>query len=328
MSDAKDDLQSLAVVEEKDGSATIDLPDGMDNPQAEEEKEEVEAAEQDNQQDSQDNEDYPDDSDAVREQKRLKRRARKEYHKQVQTAEKAELQLLRRQVSEMAEKMAVQEKKSLASDFARLDKTIEDQRARINFAKSKIAEATNNQDGELLASAQEMWFESRRNLEVLEAAKKRQIQQQESPVQTAADPVLQRHASEWMARNSWYNPADNNPDVKVALTIDQALAEEGWDPRSADYWDELDNRLQKYLPHRYTTDVVEKSTQRRPRNVVTGSGRESVSNSGSGGRNTFTLSPEQVRAMKDAGFWDDPDKRAKMIRRYAQEARQNNGNRG
>jgi hypothetical protein len=26
--------------------------------------------------------------------------------------------------------------------------------------------------------------------------------------------------------------------------------------------------------------------------------------------------------MKDAGLWDDPDKRARMIKRYAQEARQ------
>jgi hypothetical protein len=111
----------------------------------------------------------------------------------------------------------------------------------------------------------------------------------------------------------------------VALTIDQALAEEGWDPKSPDYWDELDNRLQRYLPHRYTDNAGEKPAQRRPRNVVTGSGRENVTSSGSGGRNQFTLSPEQVRAMKDAGMWDDPEKRAKMIRRYAQEARQNNG---
>jgi hypothetical protein len=27
--------------------------------------------------------------------------------------------------------------------------------------------------------------------------------------------------------------------------------------------------------------------------------------------------------MKDAGLWDDPEKRAKMIRRYALEARNN-----
>jgi hypothetical protein len=33
------------------------------------------------------------------------------------------------------------------------------------------------------------------------------------------------------------------------------------------------------------------------------------------------LEPDQVRAMKDAGFWDDPVKRNSMIKRYAAEAR-------
>lgn len=318
MIDNEKDNEVIDVTEEKDGSATVDLPQGVENPQADDNDDDgVE-----NSADSADDEDQDGDDSEVRAQKRAKRKARREYAKQVHSAERAELQYLRRQVSEMAEKMAVQEKRSLASDFARLDKAIEDQSARINFAKHKMAEATETQNGELLASAQEMWFEARRNLEMLDAAKKRATQTQQSPTQAAVDPVLQRNAKEWMSRNPWYNPADNNPDVKVALTIDQALAEEGWDPRTNDYWEELDNRLQRYLPHRYNGSVGEKSTQRRPRNVVTGSGRESVS-SGSGGRNTFTLSPEQVRAMKDAGFWDDPDKRAKMIRRYAQEARQN-----
>jgi len=34
--------------------------------------------------------------------------------------------------------------------------------------------------------------------------------------------------------------------------------------------------------------------------------------------NTFTLSPERVRAMKEAGFWDDPVKRDQMIRKFHQ----------
>ena len=91
------------------------------------------------------------------------------------------------------------------------------------------------------------------------------------------------------------------------------------EPKSQEYWEELDNRLAKYLPHRYS-NVVENSVNpstRRPRTVVTSSGRESASSSG--GKNTFTLTPDQVRAMKDAGMWDDPEKRAKMIRRYATE---------
>jgi hypothetical protein len=125
-----------------------------------------------------------------------------------------------------------------------------------------------------------------------------------------------------MESNRWYDPNGRDPDSKVALTIDAALADEGWDPKTSEYWEELDNRLQKYLPHRYTDAVDEKPFQRKPRNVVTSSGRESASST-SGGRNTFTLNPEQVRAMKDAGMWDDPERRAKMIRRYALEARNN-----
>jgi hypothetical protein len=64
-----------------------------------------------------------------------------------------------------------------------------------------------------------------------------------------------------------------------------------------------------------------KPSAKRPRSVVTSTGRESVN--GSSNRSTFVLKPEQVRAMKDAGFWDDQEKRARMIKRYAQEARNN-----
>ena len=123
-----------------------------------------------------------------------------------------------------------------------------------------------------------------------------------------------------MESNTWYDPNGKDMDSKVALKIDQAMAEEGWNPKTQEYWDELNNRLQKYLPHRYTDNANERPIQRRPKNVVTSSGRESASSSG--GKNTFTLNPDQVRAMKDAGMWDDPDKRAKMIRRYALEAKQ------
>jgi hypothetical protein len=129
-----------------------------------------------------------------------------------------------------------------------------------------------------------------------------------------------RHAKSWMESNSWYDPNGSDEDSEIAKVIDAKLAKEGYDPSSADYWDELDARLQKRLPHRYTQQQDE--PRRRPRSFVTGSGREST-----GGRqgNTLVLEPEQVRAIKEAGFWDDPAMRAKMIKRYAQQARNNQG---
>ena len=333
MTTEKEEVIEMTIQEGIDGSATVDLPDDIESPDKPEQEEQPAAAQQaddaaddagDN--DGDDDADNPDDEESVRAQKRARRRARKEYHKQAVQAEKAELAFLKRQNAELLERMATLERKSHGTDLARINKAVEDQQMRINFAKQKIAEATESQNGELLASAQEMWFESRRNLEMLENLRKKATQVQETPAVQQIDPRLQRYASTWMSNNPWYDPNGGNPDSKIALTIDQALAEEGWDPKSPEYWDELDNRLQRYLPHRYTEPAGERPAQRRPRNVVTGSGRESVTSSGSGGRNQFTLSPEQVRAMKDAGMWDDPEKRAKMIRRYAMEARQN-GNR-
>jgi hypothetical protein len=107
-------------------------------------------------------------------------------------------------------------------------------------------------------------------------------------------------------------------DSKIAKIVDEGLVADGYDPRSQEYWEELDNRLQTRLAHRYTDDSDEKPfVNKRPRSAVTGSGRESAASSG--GRNTFTLSADQVRAMKDAGMWEDPALRSKMIKRYANE---------
>jgi hypothetical protein len=41
------------------------------------------------------------------------------------------------------------------------------------------------------------------------------------------------------------------------------------------------------------------------------------------GGNEFRLSPERVRAIKEAGRWDNPTEREKMIRKYAEYDRMN-----
>lgn len=333
MSTATDNTQEQEVIsieEAQDGSAIVELPPSIQSPD-----EQPKNASDDHDEGSDEDDEaerqremaaggeIDPEAERLREQKRQKRRARKEYHKQVAVEKDMKLTLLERQNQELLERLSVLEKKSHGSDIARLNKAIEDQETRITFAKQKIAEATASGNGEMLTAAQEMWFEARRQYEALDALKKKVVQPQKQRTIQAPDPVLKKYADAWVSNNSWYDPNGKDPDSKVALAIDQAMGEEGWNPRTPEYWEELDNRLQKYLPHRYTEVADEKPsrTPSRPRNVMTGSSRENATSSG--GRNTFTLSPEQVRAMKDAGMWDDPDKRAKMIRRYAIEARNN-----
>jgi len=312
----------IVIQEEKDGSATIELPPSIPSPEANDDGGSDEADERARRNEMVAGGAVDEAAEALREQKRLKRSRRKEYHKAVSTEKDVKLTHLERQNQQLLERLSVLERKSHGSDLARLNKAIEDQDNRILFAKQKISEATSTGNGELLTSAQEMWFEARRQAEALANLKQRATAPQKQRTIQAPDPQLQRHANKWMSENTWYDPNGKDPDSRRALNEDSILAEEGYDPKTAEYWEELDRRLQRVVPHRYTEDANERPRS-RPRSAVTGSGREFASTNGRS--NSFTLSPDQVKAMKDAGMWDDAEKRAKMIRRYALEARNNNG---
>lgn len=324
MSEQAQDEQ-IEVKEAVDGSATVDLPDSIPNPQAQE----ADSGDSDDDRDEQKmaeggdaDDDHPDDSEALRAAKRDRRRTKKQLVRQTNAEKELKLQMLERQNQELIQRLSIVERKTHSADLARIDKAIEDSELRINYAKMKLSEAAEARDGQAMAKAQELWMEARQQAESLRNLKKNAIQ----PRQEASipDPRLQRNAAEWMERNSWFNPEGKDLDSRIAKQVDETLTAEGWDPTSKEYWEELDNRLQRYVSHRYNANTDESPNQRsKPRGIVTGSGRESASRAG--GKNTFTLSPEQVRAMKDAGFWDDPEKRNKMIKRYASEARQTQG---
>ena len=302
----EDKTEDMNVVEEKDGSVTVDLPDQL--------ADQIDRG-SDVSADDPGDVDHPDDSDAVREARRNRRRAKKVYIKRTNEEKDQRLGLLQRQNQELIERLSVVERKTHGADMARYDKAMEDEQYRLKYAQQKMKEATDNSDGEAFTKAQELWYDTRRKLEAMNNYKE-QVAKAGSSESSPANPKLVRLANDWMEANSWYDPEAGDEDTQIAKVIDKRLAAEGWDPATKDYWDELDSRLQKRLPHRYTRDAGENS-RRSPRSVVTGSSRESSRGNGS----QFVLEPEQVRAMKDAGFWDDPEKRNKMIKRYAIEAR-------
>jgi hypothetical protein len=324
MSEKTQDEQ-LEVKEAVDGSASVSLPDSIPNPQAEDSGD---SGDSDDDRDDEPklaeggdtDDDHPDDSEALRAAKRDRRRTKKQLVRQTNVEKELKLQMLERQNQELIQRLSVVERKTHSADLARIDKAIEDSELRINYAKMKLSEAAESRDGNAMAKAQEMWMEARQQAESLRNLKKNATQpRQESSI---PDPRLQRNASDWMERNSWFNPDGKDLDSRIAKQVDETLTQEGWDPNSKEYWEELDNRLQKYVSHRYNANTDENPNQRsKPRGIVTGSGRESASRAG--GKNTFTLSPDQVRAMKDSGMWDDPVKRNKMIKNYAEYARNN-----
>jgi hypothetical protein len=313
----ENELQKIVVTEEADGSAVIDLPDSIESPDDQDDDREMASG---GSSDGGDDDVAPEDETEYQRARREKRRAKRDLAKKTGVEKDMKLQLLERKNQELMERLSVVERKTHSADLARIDKAIEDQELRLQYAKMKIAEAASAADGHAMTEAQEIMYDARRQMEALSNVKKAAVEPRKAQG-NVPDPRLQRLAANWMERNDWYDPNGRDTDSKIAKQIDESLVSEGWNPTESEYWEELDNRLHKYLPHKYNDSTDVRSSTKRPRSVVTSSGRESVN--GSTNRNTFVLKPEQVRAMKDAGFWDDPDKRSKMIKRYAQEARNN-----
>lgn len=307
--------EQITVREEQDGSVVAELPEGL-SPEAEDQEDNQEEAQEAQGQADDGDDDHPDDTEAVRAARRARRRAKKELIKRTNQEKDQRLALLQRQNEELMERLSAVERKTHSSDLARLDKAIEDEEMRLQYALTKIKQATEANDGESMIRAQDMLYETRKKLEAMKNIKQKVAEtanQQNSPT----DPRIRKYANNWMDRNPWYDPQGEDEDSAIAKMIDERLVKEGWNPSTPDYWEELDERLQKRLPHLYNRNRRE-SSERRPKSFVTSSERET---GGASGRNTFTLTPEQVRAMKDAGMWDDPEKRNKMIKRYAEQVR-------
>jgi hypothetical protein len=322
------DKLELQVAEEADGSAVVQMPqndnnelsNASDDSQSDDSDASDEAQGPQNDDDRGIQDDDP-EREALRAARRDERRLKKQLHREKARESNHLITALRKQNQELAQRVATLETKTSGAELARLDKAIEDSQTRVEYAKMKLQDAVNSRNGEEVTKAQQLWYDNQRQLESLQSLKTnatKHISQSKQQIKVP-DPSVQRMATGWMERNSWYDPQLKDADSKVAQSIDQALTEEGFDPSLQDYWDELDERLQKYLPHRYNSGYSSNTKTSRPRSVVTSSGREAVS---SVRANEFRVDPKRVLALKEAGMWDNVELRNKMIRKFAEFDRQ------
>lgn len=320
----------MQLTESEDGGAIVQMPDEDEGKLQEPEqlaeggsvKEQTEGDDSD---DGDDGLDEDPDREAIRAARREERKLKKQIHREKAKESNHLINALKKQNQQLAERLANLETRTSGAELARVEKVMDDTAVQIEYAKMKMKEAVSSQDGEALVRAQELMYESMRKYESLKNLKENATKQMsQAPKQNIQlpDPVVQRNAADWMSRNQWYDPAGKDLDSELTQGIDKRLTAEGYDPSTPEYWDELDDRLAKYLPHRYNQTRSEPVQQPRRRSPVTGTGRESAPVRGG---NTFTLSPERVAAIKEMGAWDDPEKRKKMIQRFAEYDRQNKG---
>jgi len=319
--------EKLEVEEQNDGSATVEVPEKDLVPDTVEEQNGFDRAKESN--DSNDADaDHPDDDEELRAAKRNRRRAKKDLVRKTNQEKDVRLQALQRENEEFKRRLSQLERNTKAEHVVRIDKNIEDAQTRLEYAKMKIAEATQNQDGQGMVDAQLLLQNASDEVRQLKQMRNQADEELKRPHQNnAQDPAIARRANEWVRRNSWYDSSLRDPDSKVAKKVDELMVAQGWNPTDPDYWDELDSRLQKELPHRYNDrNDDERRNVRRPRNVVGSAGREASASYGGSNRSQFVLSPERVKAMKDAGAWDNPERKAKMIKQFMAYDRANRNN--
>ena len=260
----------------------------------------------------------------IRERRRQERRDRKSRQRDRVATLERQLASEKQQRTELAQRLLQLEQTNQATQYASLKQ--QEQQAVDAIAQLEQAHATavTGQDGATASLAITRLNEVRDFLRTVREAKINMEQQAKRPTANHLDAQTVNYAKKFATENPWYKgPGASDVDSRMLTTLDNSLTAEGWDPSTETYWEELRTRMGKYLPHRASKNPPERresgynaadgGAPRQQRSPVAGS---SGGAAGGGGKQTYRLSEERVRAMKEAGIWEDPKWRAGMIKRY------------
>lgn len=277
---------------------------------------------------SEDNE----DREELRRKRREEKQQRAERRKQAIERDKRELDFLRQRNEALEKRMMAVEKTAVQNTISNIDARLNEKIAEVRAAERIMAQAVEAGNGEDVAKALRIRDEAMKQAQQLQAIKHRQTQvaqeihtQSQAPQgQQGPDPEVANYAKEWISKNSWYDPNARNEESKIVLAIDQTLVEEGYNPKSEEYWQELDKRVAKRLPHLKgggdNDDGYSRGGRKGP---PVGSTRDQTPPSS---RQQVYISPERKQAMIDAGVWEDPILRQRYLKQYAKWDRENSSN--
>ena len=174
----------------------------------------------------------------------------------------------------------------------------------LDNAKVALRSAINAGDIDAQVSAQEqiaqLTMEAAR-LSSLKSSQELPKQQKEVTInpqqQFAQTPQTDPKAEDWAARNSWFG--NDSAMTYTAFDMHKKLVEEeGFDPRSDEYYAEIDKRIRLEFPHKFATkETISTENTVKPVQNVASANRPSQS----GRKKTVRLTPSQVAIAKRLG---------------------------
>ena len=301
----KDGGEEIVIVEDKK-----DLTDAEGDQDDQDDNEDERLASSDKEDDGND-----DERTAIRERRRLEKVERKDRRDQAIKRDKLELDFLRKRNDDLERRVSVQEQRSHQVDLGGYDQAIATAANEAEMADRVIAKAVEAGNGADVTQAMRYRDQAMQKIQQLQFAKNQAAQQRPAQQTPQIDDMTMHYAKEFMAENPWYDSQGRNEDSAIVIAIDQALAKDGFNPQTEEYWDELRKRAARRMPEKFKTQRESVKEERTPRGgPAVGSGREHAPTST---RKEIYLSPERKQALVDAGVWDDPVLRMKYAKRYS-----------
>jgi len=219
---------------------------------------------------------------------------------------KAEAAMREKQELESLARQLIEENKSLKSNVQAGHQMIassakEKAEADLVLARKQYKEAQEAYDTDAIIAAQEALAEAKWRVESLKNYRPA-LQEQEIPVQTQPRQTQSVQPDEkslrWQAKNQWFGSQGFEEVTSFALGLHQKLVNSGVDPRSDEYYQQIDSRIKNTFPEVFGEQKPAQAAK-RPSNVVAPASRSS-------GVKKVQLTPTQAALVKKFNL--DPKK--------------------
>ena len=221
-----------------------------------------------------------------------------------------------------AELQTAQANEQMAQLQARLDRLEQGNTHRVEsefnqrYAQTKQALAKAVEEGDTNAQLNftEQLADMRAAMRIAEMQRQQQTAQAVSPTVGRAQQVAQqpapKKAMDWWEKNRWFNAKGFERETAAARAIDVQLDLEGHNKDSDDYYELLNNRLQKVFPELRSGDEEPSKPRAKSRQPVSPTAGGSPSYKG----NRVRMTQDQLRMARELGINDE-----KGLKQYSAE---------
>jgi hypothetical protein len=181
--------------------------------------------------------------------------------------------------------------------------------AQLQAARRQLKDAQESFDTDAIIAAQEALTDAKMRLQQVNNYRPTPLQEDEEPVQRQQlqqyqqpEPVADEKTLRWQAKNQWYGQPGFEEYTSYALGLHHKLVNAGVDPRTNQYFEQIDARLKKTFPELFGASgdsspepMVSESPRSKPASIVAPASRST-------GTKKIQLTPRQMELARKYGI--------------------------